>query len=159
MKDAQETLERVIVDVLERFAFMFAETCEESRDAVDGGYAVELTFSGPDCGSLRIAANDVMCRELAVNVLGADDVDELDPSAPGDALKELANIVLGQLVADLFGEKAVFGLSIPTLLTCVDNAPLQDEVASVALLVDDEPMIASLAVAERPVATSTVGAV
>jgi CheY-specific phosphatase CheX len=149
MRDAQEPLQRVVADVLERFAFMFAESCEERRDPADGGYTVELTFSGPDCGALRIAANDVMCGELAVNVLGADDVDELDPSAPGDALKELANIVLGQLVADLFGDKAVFALSIPTLLSGVDHAPLRDEVASVTLLVDDEPLSASLAVAKR----------
>jgi CheY-specific phosphatase CheX len=144
--------------VLERFAFMFAESCDERYEAGDGGYAVELSFSGPDCGTLRIAANEVMCRELAVNVLGADDIDELDPSAPCEALKELANIVLGQLVADMFGDKAVFALSIPTLLTDVGNAPLRDEVASVTLLVDDEPLIASLAVAERQPGATTVGA-
>ena len=149
MRDAQEPLKRVVVDVLERFAFMFAESCDERHNAADGGYAVELTFSGQDCGALRIVANDVMCRELAVNVLGADDIDDLDPSAPGEALKELANIVLGQLVADLFGDQAVFALSIPTLSTDVDHAPLREEVASVSLLVDDEPLTASLAVAER----------
>ncbi len=158
MRDAQETLKRVVVDVLERFAFMFAESCEDHPDASDDWYVVELTFRGPDCGVLRIAANDVMCQELAVNVLGTDDVDELEPSAPGDALKELANIVLGQVVADLFGDEAVFALSIPTLLTTVDNSTLRDEVASIALLVDDEPLIASLAITANQGPANTVGA-
>ncbi len=47
-----------------------------------------------------------------------DDGDEIPPDQQQDALKELCNVLCGNLLPEVAGSKAVFDLAAPELLDC-----------------------------------------
>lgn len=141
-----EVLARITTGVFERFAFMFVEEPEENSLEWRGDYLFStITFEGPSKGALSVMAPEPLCRELAANVLGVDE-DDADDAITEDALKELSNIILGELVAELFGTEAVFNLTVPSLFR-VDRSKWQELCAdtdNVHLLVEDQPVLVNL---------------
>jgi CheY-specific phosphatase CheX len=116
MTDVQikEALSRVIADVLERFAFSFAE--EEDGVVEEDGECLcaDLAFRGPVRGTVSLSLPRALAVALGANILGADPGD-VGPEVGEDAVKELCNIICGELLPLLFGLKAVFDLSVPAL--------------------------------------------
>lgn len=110
----KEVLSQVVADVLERFAFSFVEN-EECVVEEDGEcLCAELAFHGPVHGAVRLAMPRTLAVALGANILGSA------PEAVGaeigeDAVKELCNIICGELLPLLYGLSAVFDLSIPAL--------------------------------------------
>lgn len=74
---------------------------------------VGVAFTGPLRGYLALRVTDDVARALAANMLG---VDEPAPALVRDALGEVANVVCGNLLPSLAGQKAVFHLSAPAPL-------------------------------------------
>ena len=96
---------QLVIEALERTAFVLAET-------VDAGRAAELpkpihfsriVYTGPTQGEVHLAAIDGFVRELASSILGVEP-EEVDTETQGqDAIKELANIVGGSTILELGG--------------------------------------------------------
>jgi CheY-specific phosphatase CheX len=110
----------VAENVLERFAFTLAE--EDVDSSPDEAWRKRgcsylhssIAFSGPAEGVVNLTAPEELCRELAANVLGGE-VSEMGRTQAEDALKELANVMCGELTERLYGEKAVFDLTVPSV--------------------------------------------
>lgn len=141
----------VLSEVLERFAFMFVEGAEEGAAGSDPRgeylYAV-ITFSGRTQGVITLLAPDALCREMAANILGMD-AGELAETAGEDAIKELVNIICGELTVVLYGDADVFNLTVPALYR-VDKGKWREFSAdpdSVKLSVEGQPLIANLMIA------------
>lgn len=143
----RETLNNAVCRVLEQTAFMFPEPA----DMLDGisfddikFVLTELSFSGDECGEVFLIVPDEFCAELSANMLG-EDIDDADPKDKRiDALKEILNIIAGQLLTDIYGEKAMFNLTAPK----VKDLP-QDEFFSIidkneyaCSISDEHPIIA-----------------
>ena len=107
-----------VIEALERTAFVLAE-------AIDAGQATSLpaptnfariSYIGPSCGYVYLAASEGFIRELAASILGVEPED-IDPSNEGeDAITELANIVGGSVTLELGGEKCEYSLRLPELI-------------------------------------------
>ncbi|MCW8130061.1 MAG: chemotaxis protein CheX [Planctomycetota bacterium] len=121
--EACKTLETVFPDILQQAAFAFGEPSAPGdlpfpEDGLLGG----IRFSGSSAGSVQIAAPTALAGELAANALGLEPGDELVPGHAEDALRELLNIVCGNLLTAWAGEKAVFDLTPPEVAPLTEAA-------------------------------------
>jgi hypothetical protein len=142
----ESTVRQVFCDVLEGFAFMFVEPPDEEVPPPDGPLlAARMGFSGPRAGTVLLAVPEPLARELAANVLGVEPDD--DAAMPGDALKELLNVVVGNLLTALAGDEPVFDLTIPELVQFAAGhwEALAGKPGSRVLLVDEQPVLLSVA--------------
>ncbi len=154
MKQTQSIFLEVVKQVLERFAFMFSEIDDEARFVeVEGPFLyASITFSGNRQAVISLTAQESLCKEMACNILGVEP-SEIDAEAGSDALKELANVVCGELIPALYGNKEVFDLTVPSAYR-IDSGKWQELVAdrdNMQLWVEDRPMLASLTIAGNPV--------
>ncbi len=115
--NCEEALGRVVEQTLEQLAFLFAMP-DESAGALDDSDAqvVRIGFSGPFGGELFLALSSQAIPELIGNMLGVDDGEALPLEQQDDALRELLNVVCGNLLPEIAGPKAVFDLTAPELL-------------------------------------------
>ena len=145
--ETRNTFLKVVTGVLEQFAFMFVETEDERRVAEYTGeylHAV-ITFTGSRQGTVALTAPVALCHEMAGNVLGLDP-EEAGADVAEDVLRELVNIITGELTATLFGNQDVFNLTVPSLYR-IDRGKWRELAAEqevVKLWIDDKPILASL---------------
>ena len=119
MEDSNKNiLLEVLTEIFEEFAFVFLE--EESDDGAppdDDALLAEIGFSSSRrSGKLILAASRSLCSEVAENVLGEEDQENLPWNASRNALQELVNIACGNILARLYGTKENFELSVPSCL-------------------------------------------
>lgn len=139
-------LESVFCEVLETLAFMFGDAVDKDEipTSVEDVLEATITFTGAKQGKLSLVASRGIAMELAANALGVDvDDDEADEGAQ-DALGELMNVTLGQLLTAIEGNTEVFDLNPPNVTAQPDSATWEqylDDPQSVAFVVDDHPVI------------------
>ena len=141
-----EKLNEVVFDVFEKLAFMFGEVADReeiSRAATD--YArVSMAFSGQSAkGTLLLAVPADFSAEIAANVLGVDPDDELVATQADDALKEMLNVICGNLLTAVVGEQPVFDLTVPVVssLDADGWSSLLHRLDTRVFLVDDNPVL------------------
>jgi hypothetical protein len=120
-------LKAVITRVLEEAAFIFSDDLsgEEKPSAVAWNPSgVSLSFTGQRSGTLRLWATPALLPLLSSNMLGLDAGSDRAREKGIDALRETANIVLGNFLTEYYGTEAVFNLDIPV---CADPALLQSD--------------------------------
>ncbi len=114
----QETISKVFCEIMENTVFMFGDEEDKADLAEATGETIktEIGFNGPIKGSLTIIAPISACQEMAVNLLGVATEDELTSEQPIDAVKEVANIVIGNILTEIAGTEPVFDLTIPEVV-------------------------------------------
>ncbi|GIX47035.1 MAG: hypothetical protein KatS3mg131_1246 [Candidatus Tectimicrobiota bacterium] len=96
----------------EELCFVVAEPQPPTAQGdVRADMAVAVAFSGPFAGVLVVQLEQALLEVLAANMLG----DEAPPSAAQqeDALKEIANVICGNVLPRLAGAEQVFRLQAP----------------------------------------------
>ena len=110
-------LTEVVVDTLEKLAFLFAAPLEEAASEDTEKLAtVRVRFSGPVCGEMQLSLSRPVQAELAGNMLGAEDGSALSEDEQHDALRELINVICGNLLPMIGGGAAEFNIQTPTVL-------------------------------------------
>ena len=143
-----EVLTDVVMGVLEDLAMVFADEFDpDDIEAAASGQTLEVSvdFRGPKCGSLHLLVSDELPVEIAANVLGLDEDDPDIESMLDDALKELANVTIGQCLTAMEGVEAVFDLSPPRLERGVEAGRWQemlDQPCGIGVSVDGRPILA-----------------
>ena len=139
-----ETISEVVCDVFEKLAFMFGEVADrdELPAAADTNVRATMTYSGATTGSLSVTVPQEVCFEIAANVLGTDS-DEIEDAQSHDALKEVLNVLCGNLLTAVAGEDPVFDLSVPEIDQIDANAwtALVEDNNNIVFLIDDSPVI------------------
>jgi len=116
------TLREIFSETLANLAFMFTDDDLPFASSGEAWFETSIRYDGPQSGELRLLCDRAFMKDLAGNLLGTDQ-DDPDADAKGiDAVKELMNILCGQLVTDFYGSDAVFNLSIPEC-TRLDDPP------------------------------------
>ena len=116
MNEDNRLLAEVVAETLEQYAFLFGEPEEgatvppEPRDYIES--AIGFTGGG-ERGLLYIAAPASLCREMAGNILGLDG-SEVAEDAAMDAIKELANVLVGSFTVRRLGADVPCALDTPT---------------------------------------------
>ena len=113
-----DKLGAVLVRVLEQTAFLFADRVDDLDDRAlrtTDMIQVSLEFSGARFGQAALILPVKLCSEIYTNMLGTQDRDALCEDSIFDAAKELANIVAGQMLTELYGTSEVFSQSSPAV--------------------------------------------
>lgn len=116
-----EPLFHVAEQTFGELAFMLViprEVEPTTQDPPAWGYAARVEFTGPFDGEMHIAVTNDMLQPLAANMLGID-VEEEPPEGVQreDALKELLNVICGNLLPAMAGDQVIFQIGAPTLLS------------------------------------------
>jgi len=117
--DDRALIIKVCCDVFEQLAFLFAEEIDmdEAESSSESFYQAFMTFTGEQKGSVDIVVPSELTQNLAYNILGTDPTDGLAPGTAEDALKELLNTICGRILTSLYGDMAVFDLSVPQTIS------------------------------------------
>jgi len=116
-KELDEVLLETAARTLEQVAFLFSMPAEEADGAPPPLRATaSVVFAGPVSGVFSVSVSEGVLPVLATNMLGLDDGEDPSPAQQGDALKELANILCGNLLPKVVDPDSVFVLQAPTLV-------------------------------------------
>jgi CheY-specific phosphatase CheX len=108
-----DILSQVVEETLSQLAFVFPEDFgyDEPNDAL-----LEITgvveFSGPFSGSLIMETSASILTEMTANMLGSNP-SEASEDEKADALKEILNVICGNLLPKIGGTSAVFDIGPP----------------------------------------------
>jgi CheY-specific phosphatase CheX len=114
-KTATPTLRKIFSDILSDMAFIFVS--EPDSEVIAPGYTLQarIRYQGTHRGMLQLRCDGRFAAILAGNLLGVDSADAAAEQQRLDALKELMNVVCGNLVTTLYGTEALFELTIPEI--------------------------------------------
>ena len=123
---------RAAAETMEGLALLSLVPAEESPPTGAGDWpAARVRFSGFGRGTLVVSAPRSMLDPLAANMLGLDDASAASAEQRDDALKELANVVCGNLLPALAGATPVFHIEAPVL-----GGPTREDTGAPAADVD-----------------------
>jgi CheY-specific phosphatase CheX len=112
----KESINEVVSKVFEQTAFLFPEPVDFTSGVSFDDFElilVSIHFAGDMEGNVSLVLPLEMCRELSANILGEEMDENEDKDKNIDAVKEILNIITGQLLTKIFGHKALFNLSAP----------------------------------------------
>jgi hypothetical protein len=107
------TLREIFSDILANLAFMFTDDDIPDVPVGEVWFETVIRYEGPTQGRLRLFCAQGFMTTLAGNLLGVDPDDSEADIKSVDAIKELMNILCGQLVTQFYGSDAIFNLTIP----------------------------------------------
>ena len=111
-------LARVTSETLERLAFLFTFADDErDNDGPKPAVTGRIKFSGFFAGSLLMRVSSSGIQELAVNMLGLDDDDEISAEDKQDAFKEMLNVICGNALPAVAGKQVEFRIDPPEILS------------------------------------------
>lgn len=143
--EACHELKKVFIAVLEKQAFMFADSINPVEfETKDGNYlSVAMGFGGEFSGRIQLAAPKALAHEVAANFLGVDAESPEALAHGADSLKELLNIICGNLLTALAGDRPVFDLTIPQIMpmTSDEAANLAGKDGMLAFRVEDRDLV------------------
>lgn len=103
-------LDATVNNVFQQVAYMEAIRVEPTLDPDEQLLVTDVAFSGAFEGTLVIACNDESARELAFNLTGDEPEDDIETR---DALGEVANILIGQLLHAAGDGEGTMGIGHP----------------------------------------------
>jgi CheY-specific phosphatase CheX len=113
-----EAVYRVAADTLESLALMFLLPEDEAPQPCPlCNKRVAVSFTGPFDGMLILAVSEGVLSELAANMLGLENGYSPTLEQQEDALKELVNVICGNLLPAIAGKEPVFHIGAPEALT------------------------------------------
>lgn len=141
----EKTLQ-VVGRVLEETAYLFTDEIEDV-DIPDinnwDAEGVKLFFTehnGTRSGAVHLWVAKGFASLAASNMLGIDE-DDSDAIKKGmDALREILNVILGNLLTEVYGEEPVFDINLPTSLEYEHLLEDVDAKYSVWLEAEDNPV-------------------
>lgn len=120
-------LSEVAGETLEQLAFIFSFPEEADSTAILESEitGAQVAFSGPRQGELLLVVSSSVLPELAANMLGLEDGEVVLEDQQKDALKEVVNVICGNLLPHIGGVDAVFDIQPPAIL---DGAAVKERV-------------------------------
>lgn len=110
--DLSDHLHRSAVRIFEQLTFVYADSeLDEDQRTASFGAGARVDFSGPACGRLTIHVYGDVLDILTRNML--PDLEKPSRSMQVDTLKEIANVICGNLLPAIAGRDAVFELEPP----------------------------------------------
>jgi hypothetical protein len=139
-----QELYRTAVQTFEDLAFLLPIPDEGPAPACPLTW-VSVTFRGPFSGRILVGCSEGVLQAVAANMLG--DSDAPSPTQQLDALREVANVLCGNLLPKIAGTQAIFRMEAPALCeeppTCTEAQPaacarvcLMEGCAQVSLFLD-----------------------
>ena len=109
-------LNNVAFEVFQELAFIFPAEGERDHDPACERTTSAVIFEGAHAGGIILALPTQMLCALASNMLGLDETAPPTPEQQVDALKELANVLCGNLLPAIYGPEAEYRVHSPLIL-------------------------------------------
>ncbi len=111
----RETAIETIGAVMQNGAFILVDETKKEipGDATCFVQGVRVAFTGRHCGAVHLWVDEAFGRYAAANMLGVDEDSPRASEAQEDAVRELLNMMVGNLLTALYGHSETFTLSIP----------------------------------------------
>ncbi len=112
----KDVILRTVMEVLEQSAFVFPEPGDMLEGVAFDNFEfilVTLKFTGDREGEGKMILPAEFCAELAANLLGEDMDQSGSDESSFDSAKEVFNIITGQFLTRMFGDRALFSLTAP----------------------------------------------
>lgn len=141
-----ETLQKILEQVLETMAFVFADPWDDETEASAGPWlAVDMSYHGHAEGEVTLLATEACARALRAEVLGVD-AEEVTEAEARDTLRELLNVVCGHLLTELYGTTPVFNLDVPRIRAARDGEVLRlmGDGSTAKAMIEGEPILLAL---------------
>lgn len=137
-----DRLAELVAHALESTAFILCDHTHRDYCAFDpSARGAKISYSGSQAGEITLFGGDEFIRCLASNLLGTSP-DEITLETQGtDAMKELANIVGGSIIAELGGQSLPFRLGLPEAAAFASNPPAEDSSVVCCLNCEEQPLL------------------
>ncbi|HEY3293824.1 MAG TPA: chemotaxis protein CheX [bacterium] len=120
-----------VIHVLETAAFMTVWPWQEADgDLQPPDTTASMTFAGPTTGILRLSVATDVLPLLTQNILGELEPGDSAEEKGRDALKEMLNMICGNLLTAWQGEAPVFNLSPPEIVDVTALAAATEQAAA-----------------------------
>ncbi len=150
LQDA-DVLADVFRRVAQKQAFIFSEplSVERAEPPSDEGLLLRASISfGGDCsGVIKMAMPEYICDLVAENILGLEDGAARGMSDEAkDVIAEQLNVLCGQFLTTVEGDKPVFNLSVPEILEIDDSQwnAMRQEAGCRAISIESNPVLVCL---------------
>jgi len=143
--DVENAVNQALDEVLDKMAFLFFD--EFDADAYTGeGFSLftQVAFKGVISGDLYLSFTRETADQLARNLIGIRDDDELYDGTREDAVREFTNIVVGRTMTLLSPDDA-FELTVPKTIAAPPSDPAAVELIVVEGGLEDEPFRLAMA--------------
>lgn len=147
MKEMDKGLiKKVLTDVAQEFAFMFADDLLEQQEVNPPYIKAEMFFWGPYTGKAVIVSPEDLCKAMMNNVLGIGEEETDIEVEPKDALCEFLNIFCGNFLTALAGVEPIFELQPPSANEIQEEEweKLKQDTNFIELSLDDYPIYISV---------------
>jgi len=108
-------LARVAEETFEALTFMYPVGEDESP--AGASVSAEVTYDGPSSGRLVLTVSQNMLPAVATNMLGLEFDEVATPDQQTDALREVLNVICGNLLPALYSQRDVFNVAAPQVLS------------------------------------------
>ncbi|MBK6911636.1 MAG: chemotaxis protein CheX [bacterium] len=102
--------------VFETSAFLSVAPLHGNEELADPDQSATMTFRGAAAGRVSLRVSSEMLDMIANNLLEPSEDPNEQAQRRGDVLKEMLNMLCGNLLTEFFGAEPVFDLSPPELL-------------------------------------------
>lgn len=111
----RDCIREAFEEILERMVFLyFQESDEGDFSPAALPFVTEIAFHGAVSGRLNLALSPASAEEVARNLLGIREEDDLHPGVAEDAICEFTNMIVGRAMA-LVDPDQEFQLGIPAI--------------------------------------------
>jgi CheY-specific phosphatase CheX len=118
MENYDEILFQTAQATFESLAFLFSFSGEENVNVIDDSQLfAHVLFNGPFSGQLLLSISENILNELVQNMLGIESDEKISIEKMYDGLKELLNVVCGNLLPALVGKQEIFHINVPTTIS------------------------------------------
>jgi len=140
IRQIDQILWQVAEDVMGKLAFMFSYPDSEPEENGPDQEAViiaSVSFKGPFDGKLEMLVSPGILPELAGNMLGIEDGDTVTEEQQYDAVKELVNVICGNLLPEVAGKQAIFKVGVPQI-GAEGRSTEDNPLAKIRMMTEDE---------------------
>lgn len=144
-ESVKNLLRDITASVLESAAFLLVDEMELDFSSINetAFRGARIQFSGFQEGWVYLWMSEETADVAARNMLGLDDDYEVNDKQSDDVLMEILNMITGNLLTGMFGEKVIFNLSIPEPLHHENLLETLPE-TTVIFSSDESPLLASI---------------
>lgn len=134
-KQINAVLYDIAEKVMEKLAYILSFP-EEGMSEIDYQQAIaaKVSFNGPFTGTLAMFISSEILPEMTANMLGFENSNDTTIDMQHDALKELINVICGNLLPAIAGKEAVFNVETPVIIPNASDFIKDREPVAVARL-------------------------
>lgn len=139
--DITTVLHQTAVKIFEELVFLFVLPIDDVGTEQSDPQALSMiTFSGPLSGTLVMKLSTKILPELAANMLGVEEQEEISLDDQFGSLTETLNIICGNFLPELAGKNEVFNIDPPMIVSLDEVLEIQSQqtaTAKVRLALED----------------------